>query len=133
MNGSKAFEVWKNPPATIIRKYYFFDIQNPNEIQAGTEKPRFRERGPYSYIEKLEKKNIIFHGDDIISFSPVSTIYFEPSLSVGSEDDDTTFLNIPALVSCLFSFIIFLIFKSLIFFKRVYWKNVNAGILIFQQ
>ncbi len=40
--------MWKNPPASVYRKYYFFDVQNPEEILAG-EKPYVVERGPYAY------------------------------------------------------------------------------------
>ena len=99
MNNTRAFEYWKNPPAHIVRKYYFFDIQNPDQVQLGLEKPRVIERGPYSYSEKIEKRNIEFLGLEIVRFSPVITLYFEPSLSVGDESDLITVLNIPALVS----------------------------------
>lgn len=56
------------------------------------------ERGPYSYTEKLEKRNIEFLGIDIIQFDPVATLFFDPHCSNGSESDIITILNIPALV-----------------------------------
>ena len=97
-NNSQAFEYWSKPPATVIRKYYFFDIQNPIEVTKGTEKPRVLERGPYSYTVKMEKKNIQFLGDDLVRYSPVSTIFFNRNLSVGDENDIVTILNVPAMV-----------------------------------
>ncbi len=97
-NNSDAFNYWKSPPALITRKYYFFDVQNPDEVQMGIEKPRLVERGPYTYIEKWEKRNIEFLGLEVVRFSPVVTLYFEPNLSNGTENDIITVINVPALV-----------------------------------
>lgn len=50
--------------------------------------------------EVFEKKNVEFlENDYVVRYSPVVTLFFEPSLSVGTESDTITFLNIPALVS----------------------------------
>ena len=50
----------------------------------------------------MEKRNIQFHDVNHVTFTPVSTLYFEPSLSNGTEKDKITFLNIPAVVSLYF-------------------------------
>lgn len=47
--GSKAFNIWKDPPALILRKFYLLDIMNPDAVQNGTEKPHLVQRGPYAY------------------------------------------------------------------------------------
>lgn len=96
VNNSKTFDYWTKPPAKVIRKYYFFSIDNPFEVSRG-EKPVLSERGPYTYIEKLEKKNIKFLDINVVQYNPVSTLFFEPSLSVGSESDQIKFLNLPAM------------------------------------
>ena len=127
-NNSEAFAYWKDPPAKITRKYYLFDIKNPNEIQMGTEKPRVVERGPYTYVEKWEKRNIQFLGLEIIRFNPVITIYFEQSLSNGSESDVITVMNIPALVCLHYFFSSFFLkyegndFKFLKFSLNIPWS-----------
>jgi scavenger receptor class B protein 1 len=98
---------WSNPPVFIYRKYYLFSVKNPTEVQKGLEKPHLIEYGPYVYREILEKKNLHFTDDDKLTYYPVSTLYFEPSLSNGSESDLITFVNIPAVVNrkkILFSF-----------------------------
>ena len=95
---SKAFEFWINPPAKIYRKYYLFDIRNPLEVEQGIDKPFLVERGPYVYSEVWEKRNIKFLGFEYVSYTPVVTLHFEESLSVGSENDNITFLNVPAMV-----------------------------------
>jgi len=47
MKNTDAYELWKDPPARIYRKFYLFDLQNPKEVQNGEEKPNFVQRGPY--------------------------------------------------------------------------------------
>ena len=47
-NNSKAYNFWTKPPASIIRKYYFFHVNNPNQVSNG-KKPNLTERGPYVY------------------------------------------------------------------------------------
>ena len=47
---SQSFKFFMNPPATIVRRYYFFDIQNPNEFKLGKEKPILIERGYFYYV-----------------------------------------------------------------------------------
>ena len=114
-------DYWKSPPAKLLRKYYFFDVQNPNEFRFGKQKPILVERGPYTYsqvnniqtnsnsyrlltnftfsnLKKTTKTNITFSGPDYVTYNPIVTLYFEPDLSNGSEDDIITFLNIPAVV-----------------------------------
>lgn len=48
---STSFKSWLEPPATIYRKYYFFDVKNVDDVQSGREKPFLVERGPYTYRE----------------------------------------------------------------------------------
>jgi scavenger receptor class B, member 1 len=100
-DSSPAFKYWLEPPATVYRKYYIFDVKNPLEIKEGTNKPIVVEKGPYVFREKIEKRNIKFEGKDHLTFSPVTTLFFEPSLSNGTENDRITFLNVPAVVSNL--------------------------------
>ena len=96
-NGSQAFEYWLSPPATVLRKYYFFDILNPIEAENGA-KPIVAERGPYVYKESWSKANLKFHDENTLTYSPVISLNFEPSLSKGSLEDKITFLNVPAAV-----------------------------------
>jgi hypothetical protein len=96
---SKAYEYWTKPPAKIYRQYFIFDVMNPDEIQAGTSKPVLKQRGPYTYTEKWEKREVDFLGEDLVTYKPVITLQFDPSMSVGNESDLITFINVPAIVS----------------------------------
>ncbi len=49
------------PPVPIYMKIYFFEIQNPSEVEDGYEKPVLKERGPYSYVEHRKKVNVSDH------------------------------------------------------------------------
>ena len=99
-NNSSAYKFWQNPPAKILRKYYLFDVRNPIEVQSGKDKPYLVQRGPYVYSEVWQKKHVEFLGYELLRFTPVITLHYEPTLSNGTEDDLITFLNIPAMV-CL--------------------------------
>lgn len=89
-------ESWSKTTANIYRKYYFFDVQNPDAVIKGRQKPRVIERGPYVYREVKETVNMQLHGESKLSYSPITYLYFEPDLSSGSESDIITFVNIPA-------------------------------------
>jgi hypothetical protein len=73
-------------------------VTNPKEVENG-EKPFLVQRGPYVYREVWEKRNVEFIGDQMLSYSPVTTLFFEPDLSNGKETDPITFLNVPATVN----------------------------------
>lgn len=94
---STAFTFWTKPPAKIYRKYYLFDVRNPIEVEKGKDKPFLVERGPYVYSEVWEKRNVMFLGYEFVRYTPVVTLHFEESLSIGSEKDFITFLNVPAM------------------------------------
>ena len=51
------------------------------------------------FILKIwEQRNVEFLGQDYVSFNPVITFFFEKSLSNGTEEDEITIPNIPAIV-----------------------------------
>ena len=130
-NESKSFEYWKHPPVKVYRKFYFFDIQNPAAVQEGTEKPRLAERGPYTYSVIMEKQNVEFLGTDLIRYSPTTTLFFEPSMSVGDQSDLITVVNVPALVKLFFfKWIINTCWIDAIIYKRaclrISWRDISA-------
>lgn len=43
------------PPVPVYMSFYFYHVLNPDNITAGTEKPRVEERGPYAYKEDRYK------------------------------------------------------------------------------
>ncbi|XP_076065666.1 lysosome membrane protein 2-like [Oratosquilla oratoria] len=100
-NGTEMFEFWRNPPITPYLRMYFFNVTNKEEFLQG-EKPILREIGPYSYREHWQKVNISFHDNGTVSYETQRHYYFDPSTSVGSEDDIVHTLNIP-LVSAVHS------------------------------
>jgi len=91
--GAQSVELWKNPPASIYRKFYFFNVTNSKDVLNG-KKPVLQEIGPYSYKEIMEKKNVSFIDENTIKYTSVSTLYFDPSTSNGKETDEFTFLSL---------------------------------------
>ena len=88
-------------------KFYVYDVQNPDEIIAGTEKPRILERGPYSFRENRTKIDIDKRNDSdlFIQFGQYKAYYFDKETSCDgcNNDDVLTVLNVP-LVGILFSY-----------------------------
>ena len=50
---SELYERWVEPPVPAYQKFYFFDIQNPDDVLDGA-RPKVIERGPYVYRYLLE-------------------------------------------------------------------------------
>ncbi len=102
VENATSFEMWKKPEVDIYRKYYLFDVINPDQVISGQEKPYVVERGPYVYKEMWSKQNIKFIDKNTVSYSPVTTLYFLPNMSNGSLTDKITFVNVPVLVINLY-------------------------------
>ena len=112
--GSVAYNIWKKPSkeANVERKYYLFDIQNPDEVISGKEKPRVIEKGPYVYNEIMTKADVKFLDENTIQYAPISTLHYNQSLSNGSLDDKITFINVPAMVINFLDFIILALYYT---------------------
>ncbi|XP_046615004.1 scavenger receptor class B member 1 [Neodiprion virginianus] len=85
--GTLVFSLWEKPPVDIYIKVYIFNITNPNEFIAGTEKLRVEEIGPYVYQEMLENHNITWNPNGTVSYRPKRLVYFVPEMSVGDPKD----------------------------------------------
>uniref|UniRef100_A0A8B9IZY1 Scavenger receptor class B member 1 n=2 Tax=Amazona collaria TaxID=241587 RepID=A0A8B9IZY1_9PSIT len=91
--GSISFKMWKDIPVPFYMSVYFFEVLNPNQVLQG-EKPVLYQRGPYVYREFRYKTNITFHDNDTVSFLEYRTLFFQPELSNGREDDYIVVPNI---------------------------------------
>ena len=54
-----------SPPVPVYTKVHFFVVTNPRQVQAGAERPRLVERGPYSYRQHRKKVNVTREADRI--------------------------------------------------------------------
>ncbi|XP_066991111.1 scavenger receptor class B member 1 [Anabrus simplex] len=96
-NNSQAFEWWRKPPVQPVLRVYIFNYTNMESFLAGEEKARVEEIGPYTYIEKLEKVNVVFNKNSTISFQESRSYEFVPEKSIGSELDEVVVPNIPLI------------------------------------
>ena len=97
---SSRLELWINTPVEIYRKFYFFNVENPDEVLNG-HKPVLTERGPYVYREVFEKRKVEFLNSTFVKYKPVYSFYFESKKSNGTDLDMLTILNIPLIVNLL--------------------------------
>nr|P70110.3 RecName: Full=Platelet glycoprotein 4; AltName: Full=Glycoprotein IIIb; Short=GPIIIB; AltName: Full=PAS IV; AltName: Full=PAS-4; AltName: Full=Platelet glycoprotein IV; Short=GPIV; AltName: CD_antigen=CD36 [Mesocricetus auratus]AAB18646.1 CD36 [Mesocricetus auratus] len=94
--GTIAFKNWVKTGTTVYRQFWIFDVQNPDEVAVNSSKIKVKQRGPYTYrVRYLAKENITQDPvDSTVSFVQPNGAIFEPSLSVGTENDTFTILNL---------------------------------------
>jgi len=91
--GGPMLAAWLTPPIVPILKVYLFNITNPAEVLEGHD-PITEEIGPYVYSATHIRR--LIEVDDIgesLQFRNKNLYKFLPHLSVGSEDDPLTVLN----------------------------------------
>uniref|UniRef100_A0A3Q1JHE0 Platelet glycoprotein 4 n=1 Tax=Anabas testudineus TaxID=64144 RepID=A0A3Q1JHE0_ANATE len=99
-SGTTAYDNWVSTGANVYRQLWIFDLKNPIEVLQYGARPVVVEKGPYTYrIRYLPKENITFNPNNTVSFLLPQGAIFEPSMSVGSEEDNVTSLNLAVAVS----------------------------------
>lgn len=94
--GTTAYDNWASAGAPVLRQFWFFEVQNPQEVLENGTSPLVAERGPYTYKTRYLPKENVTHNPENLTVSfllPLGAI-FEPSLSVGPEEDTITSLNL---------------------------------------
>ncbi|XP_033968263.1 platelet glycoprotein 4 isoform X1 [Pseudochaenichthys georgianus] len=93
--GTQAYENWVSTGVSVYRQFWLFDVQNAQEVLQGGAIPVVVEKGPYTYRTRyLPKENITFNPNHTVSFMLPHGAIFEPSMSVGTEEDKVTSLNL---------------------------------------
>uniref|UniRef100_A0A672ZB95 Platelet glycoprotein 4 n=1 Tax=Sphaeramia orbicularis TaxID=375764 RepID=A0A672ZB95_9TELE len=111
--GTTAFDNWNATGAMVYRQFWFLEVKNPTEIVQNGATPVVREKGPYTYRTRyLPKENITFNPNNTVSFLLPFGAIFEPSMSVGSEEDKVVSLNLAVAVSEWLHFILQNMIKS---------------------
>uniref|UniRef100_A0A6I8NH71 Platelet glycoprotein 4 n=1 Tax=Ornithorhynchus anatinus TaxID=9258 RepID=A0A6I8NH71_ORNAN len=93
--GTVAYKSWEKTGTDVYRQFWIFDVQNPDEVRVNNSKIVVKQKGPYTYrVRFLPKENITKNSDNTISFMQPNAAIFEPSMSVGSEYDTCTVVNL---------------------------------------
>lgn len=94
--GTTAYKNWVKTGTEVYRQFWIFDVQNPEEVVINSSNIKVQQRGPYTYrVRYLPKENITHDSmSNTVSFVQPNVAFFEPSLSVGTEDDNFTVLNL---------------------------------------
>ncbi|NXO57113.1 CD36 protein, partial [Aramus guarauna] len=99
-NGTIAFENWLVPGSSVYRQFWIFHVQNPSEVLDQGARPKLEQRGPYTYrVRYLPKENITENSDGTISYMLPNVARFEPDMSVGTENDTITCLNLAVVAA----------------------------------
>ncbi|XP_003771509.1 platelet glycoprotein 4 [Sarcophilus harrisii] len=93
--GTIAYKNWVKTGTEVYRQFWIFDVQNPEEVMVNSTNIKVKQRGPYTYrVRYLAKENLTQNADNTVSFVQPNGAIFERGLSVGSEDDSFTVLNL---------------------------------------
>ncbi|XP_047431246.1 platelet glycoprotein 4 [Mugil cephalus] len=93
--GTTAFDNFEAGGVKVYRQFWFFDVQNPSDVIQQGAKPKVLEKGPYTYITRyLPKENITLNSNNTVSYVLPLGAIFEPSMSVGPEEDKITSLDL---------------------------------------
>ncbi|KAK3592837.1 hypothetical protein CHS0354_028913 [Potamilus streckersoni] len=92
--GGDIYNNWVEPPVPIYFQIYVFNLENPQQFMNGG-KPKVTQKGPYTYREHRKKGKIDYHVNDTVSYNEVRRFEFDRAMSVGSDDDNMTTINIP--------------------------------------
>ncbi|NWH28785.1 platelet glycoprotein 4 [Grus americana] len=99
-NGTIAFENWLVPGSSVYRQFWIFHVQNPSEVLDQGARPKLEQRGPYTYrVRYLPKENVTENSDGTISYMLPNVARFEPDMSVGTENDTITCLNLAVVAA----------------------------------
>ncbi|KAK3544895.1 hypothetical protein QTP86_027639 [Hemibagrus guttatus] len=97
--GTTAYKNWISADAPVYRQFWLFNVQNPDEVLKNGSIPQLWQKGPYTYRTRyIPKENVTFFPNNTVSFLLPSGAIFEPSMSVGAEEDMVTSLNIAVAV-----------------------------------
>jgi len=94
---SEGYEYFITPPVDVLIRFNFMEVTNGPEILGGTGKPTLREKGPYTYRQTREKRDINSTSDQFLAFGQFINYTFDSDESCeGCSDADlVTILNMP--------------------------------------
>lgn len=96
---SPVFSPWKEFPEDIPIDFYFFNWTNPLDIYNKSIKPRFQEVGPYRFLQRNTKSDIIFNKNGTVTYKQLRYWFFNNEMVKSNLQDNITTLNPVALVS----------------------------------
>ncbi|XP_059148918.1 lysosome membrane protein 2-like [Physella acuta] len=91
-NTSETYDIWQDIPIPVYMQFYIFDVVNVLEVKAG-ERPYVNQRGPYTYLERRTKFDIVWNDNGTVTYKQNRTFHFVPEKSVGGESDLITTVN----------------------------------------
>ena len=50
-----SFWLYPNNVSSVKRKYYLFNVENPDDVEAGIAKPNLTQKGPYCFNGSLNR------------------------------------------------------------------------------
>ncbi|KAG8142604.1 hypothetical protein E2320_005815, partial [Naja naja] len=98
--GGILIPVGNNLIEDTVKKFWLFDVQNPEEVMKNGSAPILKEKGPYTYKTRyMPKVNITEHDDATLSYFLENIVLFQPDMSSGLESDKITTVNLAVVIA----------------------------------
>lgn len=96
---SELLEKYAVVPIPIYVSFYFFNVENPENVEFEGAKPILREQGPYTFRQTRRKSIFLFveNGKQVV-FRERKAYFFERELSIGDLNDLVSLPNLPKLL-----------------------------------
>lgn len=93
-NGTLNYENWKETPIPMYLEIYLFNWTNAEDLYNTSIKPDFAEMGPYVFLEKHIRTNVVWSKDEsTVDYFQKRVWHFQPHLSNGTLNDTVTNIN----------------------------------------
>lgn len=79
---STSYKMWIKTPIPLYMDIYMFDYVNSENINDKNVKPKFKEVGPFVFLEVHDRDNITWNDNHTVTFYQKRTWVFQPDLSL---------------------------------------------------
>ncbi|VDP08203.1 unnamed protein product [Soboliphyme baturini] len=83
-NGSETLRKWADPPYDMLLQFWFFNVTNPSEVLFNGAKPALVQCGPYSYVNRQQKRNLNFASNNTVQYRLFQSYHFSEERSCKS-------------------------------------------------
>lgn len=89
---------WLKPPAIVTTDVYAFNWTNPEDFRNFSTKPKLQQLGPYRFLQKMEKRNVVWNDNNTVTFNQIRYWNFDKEHTRGNLSDKITIINALAMV-----------------------------------
>ncbi|XP_052899490.1 protein croquemort-like [Anopheles moucheti] len=95
--GTEVYDNWIDPPIDMYLEIFLWNWTNAENYL--TEKPHLEQLGPYTFLERHERVNLVWNNNDTLTFQQRRIWHYVPEKSVGNYETDRVITINPVLLT----------------------------------